>query len=210
MSQDTLNTPRPIERKIKIVGCDLDDVLCDFMTPFIEMAIERFGIPTDPSLRPVDWSWSNMGWSKEQEGALWQQLHDTPNFWVDLPVLPGVDPSLVGAVARLTRMYFPTARAQSIGDDVATQCARWLLNKFGIPFPTVIVGNEKGPLAAALKYDYFIDDRDKNCLDIKKARPECQVFLKDTGHNQKFDAEANGIIRVPGFNEFAKIVLAEA
>jgi 5'(3')-deoxyribonucleotidase len=210
MSQDTLNTARPIERKLKIVGCDLDDVLANFIEKFIDMAIARFGVPTDRNIRPCDWSWSNMGWTKEQEAALWQQLHDTPNFWTDLGIQPGVDPALVARLCERTRVYFPTARAQSIGDDVAVQCARWLLNTFGIPFPTVIVGNEKGPLAAALKYDYFIDDRDKNCLDIKAARPECQVFLANSGHNQKFDAEANGITRVSGFNEFARIVLAEA
>jgi 5'(3')-deoxyribonucleotidase len=210
MSQDTLNTARPVERKLKVVGCDLDDVLANFMEKFIDMARERYGIPENRDLRPVDWSWSNMGWIKDQEAALWQQLHDTPNFWMGLSVQPGVDPALVNRLSERTRMYFPTARAQSIGDDVAVQCARWLLNTFCIPFPTVIVGNEKGPLAAALKYDYFIDDRDKNCLEVKKARPECNVFLANSGHNQAFNAETHGILRVSGFNEFAEIVLAEA
>lgn len=210
MSLDQLtNTVRPVEKRLKVVGCDLDDVLANFMKRFIDMSIERFGIPLDRNLRPIDWAWSNMGWTKEQESALWQQLHDTPNFWTSLKIQPGVDPYLVTELAAKTTMYFPTARAQSIGDDVQIQSARWLLNNFAIPFPTVIVGNSKGPLAAALKYDYFIDDRDKNCLEVKAARPECQVFISDSGHNQTFKNEDYGIERVSGFNEFAKIVLGE-
>jgi 5'(3')-deoxyribonucleotidase len=209
MSQDTLNPARPIERKLKIVGCDLDDVLANFIQKFIDMSIKRFGMPAR-DLRPCDWAWSNMGWTKEQESALWQQLHDTDNFWVDLGIQPGVDPMLVLALTEKTTVYFPTARAQSIGDDVQIQSARWLLNTFGIPFPTVIVGNEKGPLAAALKYDHFIDDRDKNCLDVQKTRPECQIYLVNSGHNQAFDAEAHGMRRVSGFNEAALIILSEA
>ena len=203
------NTVRPVENKLKIVGCDLDDVLADFMTTFIDMARAKYGVPQDASLRPCDWSWSNMGWTKEQEAEMWQAVHDTTGFWENLAVLPGVEPSLVNLLAQRTKMYFPTARAQSLGDDVSIQSARWLLNKFQIPFPTVIVGNEKGPLAAALKYDYFIDDRDKNCLEVKVARPECVVCLSAAGHNAKFDAESMGIIRVSGFNEFAQMILSE-
>lgn len=210
MSLDLLsnktNTERPTERILPVVGCDLDDVLADFMTKFIDMASERFGIPANKILRPIDWAWSNMGWSKEQESALWQQLHDTPDFWTLLDVMPGVDPELVRRLSENTTLYFPTARAQAIGTlSTRDQCARWLLNKFGIPFPTVIVSTEKGPLAAALKYDYFIDDRPKNCVEVKAARPQCKVFMSDASHNQ--DVTLEGIPRVSGFNEFAEIVL---
>lgn len=206
MSLDLLtNTARPVEQKLKIVGCDLDDVLADFMTKFIEMANIKYGIPVDTSLRPIDWAWSNMGWTKAQESALWQQLHDTPDFWTTLDVLPKVDRGLVRTLSDKTKMYFPTARAQAIGDDVSIQSARWLLNEFGIPFPTVVVSNEKGPLAAALKYDYFIDDRPKNCLEVKAALPSCQVYISDASHNQDF--ENADIPRVSGFNEFALNIL---
>lgn len=213
MSLDILtNTARPVETKLKVVGCDLDDVLADFMGRFIDMASTRFGIPVDKIIRPIDWAWSNMGWTKEQESALWQQLHDTPDFWTTLDVIPGVDRFLVRELSNKTSLYFPTARAEAIGTlSTRDQCARWLLNQFDLSFPTVIVSNEKGPLANALKYDYFIDDRPKNCYEVKAARPECQVFMSDASHNRDAatlkTAENLGITRVSGFNEFAKIVL---
>jgi 5'(3')-deoxyribonucleotidase len=207
-SQDT-NTTRPIARKLKVVGCDLDDVLADFMTTFIDMASRRFNVPENKSLRPIDWAWSNMGWTKGQEAALWQELHDTVDFWTHVRPMPNVDSHLVRRLAEKTTLYFPTARAQSLGNDVQIQSAMWLLNTFDIPFPQVIVSNEKGPLAAALKYDYFIDDRDKNCIAVKQARPECRVFLCEASHNQALKHEDYGIERVSGFNEFAGIVLSE-
>ena len=84
---------------------------------------------------------------------------------------------------------------------------------FGITFPTVIVSNEKGPLANALKYDYFVDDRPKNVYEVKSARPECKVFLADSSHNQDSETTLKcaslQIERIAGFNEFAKLVLEE-
>jgi 5'(3')-deoxyribonucleotidase len=213
MSLDLLtNTARPVETRLKVVGCDLDDVLADFMGRFIDMASERFGIPADKTLRPIDWEWSNMGWSKEQESALWQQLHDTPDFWITLDIIPGVDRQLVRELSDRTSLYFPTARAEAIGTlSTRDQCARWLVKNFNIAYPTVIVSTEKGPLAAALKYDYFADDRPKNCYEVKAARPECNVILVDSSHNRDRattdKAGELGIPRVSGFNEFAQMVL---
>ena len=203
---------RPIEPVIPVVGCDLDDVLADFMKKFIDMAHDRFRIPVDKILRPVDWAWSNMGWSPEQQDTLWQELHDTPNFWTQLDVLPGVNRDLVRKLSEKTILYFPTARAQAIGSlSTRDQSASWLRTQFGILYPTVIVSNEKGPLANVLKYDYFADDRPKNCYEVKEARPECKVYMVDASHNQdsltSLKAASMGIKRVPGFNEFAKIVL---
>ncbi len=192
-----------------IIGCDLDDVLADFMGVFIGMANAKFAIPSDTSLRPIDWEWSNMGWSPEHMKELWADVANTPNFWTTLPLLKGVNPDKVSQLNESTELYFPTARAHCIGDPVSTQCARWLLNKFSIPFPRVIVSNEKGPLADALKYDYFIDDRGKNCADVKAARPECRVYLVEASHNKMLDTASIGVERVSGINEFTDIVLSQ-
>jgi 5'(3')-deoxyribonucleotidase len=208
----SLESKRPIEPVLPVVGCDLDDVLADFMGHFIDMAHRRFGIPTDLTIRPVDWAWSNMGWTKEHQEALWQELHDTHNFWTGLKVLPKVDRGLVWELNNRSLLYFPTARAHAVGSmSTRDQCANWIQDQFQIAYPTVIVSNEKGPLAAVLKYDYFIDDRPKNCYEVKAARPECRVYMVDSSHNQDLattmENETRGIRRVSGFNEFAQIVL---
>jgi 5'(3')-deoxyribonucleotidase len=149
-----------------------------------------------------------MDLSQGEIDGVWLRILKTPNFWETLGVLPNVDPFLVAKLEERSDLYFPTARARGAGNDVANQSAFWLQNNFGIEFPRVIVSNEKGPLAQALKYDYFIDDRAKNCLEVKQARPECKVFLNDACHNQSFDLTEQGIPRIRGFNEFAKVVLS--
>jgi hypothetical protein len=203
---------RPIEKRRIVVGCDLDDVLAAFMPRFIDMA-RAAGFGPDNDRMPIDWAWSNMGWTKEQEDILWQQLADTEDFWTCIGVMPHVDRDLVMKLWEKTVMYFPTARAQSKGHDVGVQSASWLRWQFGILFPTVIVSNEKGPLAAALKYDYFLDDRPKNCYEVKRARPECKVYLCNSSHNcdesTREYCAAMGIERIAGFNEFAKLILEE-
>jgi hypothetical protein len=171
------------------------------------IANHKYGRPA-LDMRPTSWEWDNTGLSKAEIDDTWADILKIPNFWAGLRMLPGVDPRLVRSLATRTELYFPTARAKGAGEHVATQSAYWIDLEFGIRYPRVIVSNEKGPLAAALKYDYFLDDRAKNCLEVKAARPECKVFLNDACHNQAFDLTEQGIPRVSGFNEFAKIVLA--
>lgn len=185
-----------------VVGCDLDDVLANFIKKFMDIAFDMYGV--DPSLRPTSWEWDNADLTKDRINGIWQTITDTYNFWETLEVEPGASHDSVCLLNRESKLYFPTARAYSIGDDIGEQSARWLLNKFNIPFPTVFVSSEKGPLAAALKYDYFIDDRPKNCVEVKKAYPPCKVFLKNASHNQNI--ELAEIPRVLNFDEFAGIV----
>jgi 5'(3')-deoxyribonucleotidase len=197
--------PRPV------VGCDLDDVLADFIERFMAIASVKYGV--DPSLRPTSWEWDDLNMTKEMVDGTWSVISETTNFWKSLSIVPGVDPWLVYTLQYRAKLYFPTARAIVPGDDIGEQSAYWLRKNFELRFPTVFVSNEKGPLAAALKYDYFIDDRPKNCYEVKAARPECKVFMCDSTHNQaesfsKLNKEL-GIPRISGFNEFARIVISE-
>lgn len=197
--------PRPV------VGCDLDDVLADFIERFMVIASVNYGV--DLNLRPSSWEWDDINMTKEMVDGVWAIISKTTDFWKTLNVVSGVDPWLVNEMQYKAKMYFPTARAVVPGDDIGDQSAYWLRRNFLISFPTVFVSNEKGPLAAALKYDYFIDDRPKNCYEVKSARPECKVFMCDSTHNQAESfSDLNkkyGIHRVSGFNEFARIVISE-
>jgi len=186
-----------------IVGIDLDDVLFDFIGRFTAMANKKYGRPA-PGTIPCDWHWSNFGLSKEEITDIWNDIHMTANFWEGLSVEAGVNRGLVQAIDALHTVYFPTARAACIGRSVPKQCARAIHKNFDIQYPAVFVANEKGPMALALKYDYFIDDRPKNCEDIKKVLPDCKVYLKTSGHNLSYVLPFD---RVESFNDFAEIVI---
>jgi 5'(3')-deoxyribonucleotidase len=193
----------------KVVGCDLDDVLADFIKGFMLVAQDKYGV--NPDLRPTSWEWDDCDMSADKVDGTWNTIiHDLPNWWETLDIEDGVDTVLLHSVFNRTKMFFPTARANNVGRPVEIQSVRWLFDKFALMYPTVIVSGEKGPLATALKYDYFIDDRPKNCIDIKKACPNAKVFMKTATHNTTFDLSSSGIPRIANFNEFAKVVLAEA
>lgn len=192
-----------------VIGVDLDDVLADFISEFTRFANARFGRPA-LGTQPVDWEWSNFGLSKDEQDAVWADIKSEPYFWETLDAEKGADPSKLHALDILHTVYFPTARVNVNGPDpAARQSARWLRNGFGIRFPQVFAAFDKKPMALALKYDYFIDDRPKNCIDIQDALPQCKVYLKDSSHNQTFvcGGPNNNFTRVKDFNEFADIIL---
>ena len=190
---------------MSVIGCDLDGVLFNFAKSFNEIANRRYGRP-DVSTQWVDYDGSNLGLAKEEIKQVWCDIQCTDNFWEMVTVLPHVNRELVWAVDDAHTIYFPTARAHTAGRPVGKQTARAIYVNFDIPYPAVFVSNEKGPMAYALQYDYFIDDRPENCIDVKKVLPNCKVFLVSLPHNSKFDAPFN-IQRVDNFNEFAKLIL---
>lgn len=191
--------------RLPTVGMDLDDVLADFIKEFMQLAHKRFGV--DPNLRPTSWEWDDVNMTADMVKDVWKDIIATENFWEKLDVVEGVEPRLIKQLDNNVKLYFPTARALVKGDDVGKQSARWIRHYFGVDIPTVIVSSEKGEMAKALKYDYFVDDRPKNCLDIKNVLPDCQVFLVNATHNQKF--EDPRIPRIPNVNYFARRVLYE-
>jgi 5'(3')-deoxyribonucleotidase len=190
-----------------VVGIDLDDVLADFIGRFTAIAYKKFGRPA-LGTKPCDWAWSNFQLSSDEIADIWNDIHMTANFWESLAVEEGVNRGMLCALDALYDVYFPTARAHTVGRSVGKQSAKWISKNFDIKYPTVLVSNEKGPMALALKYDYFIDDRPKNCIDIKTALPDCKVFLKTSSHNLSW-TPPEGIVRISGINEFAEIVLGK-
>ncbi len=188
-----------------IVGIDLDGVLAYFDKAFSDMANKRYGRPPIGT-KPVDWNWSNYGLTKEEINEIWVDIKNTYNFWEGLDVEPGVNTRLVGRMDRQHKLIFPTARIETKGASATQQCAWWLNVHFGIQFPTVFTTGDKAPLAVACQYDYFIDDRPKNCVAVKSVLPNCKVYLKDASHNQSYTPPFN-IVRIPDINHLCDIVL---
>jgi 5'(3')-deoxyribonucleotidase len=194
--------------KIKTIAFDLDDVLADFMGLFAQMAYKKLGKESVLEA-PVDWDWSNWKLSKEELDGLWFDLSQTENFWIGLKPEPGIDNAQLKRLEKKNNLVFPTARALCPGFPVGFQSALWLQMHTGLLAPSVFVSYNKGGLARELKYDYFIDDRPKNVIEVKEAVPECRVFLQDSSHNQTFDEVKYGIVRVRHVNDFMNTIEQE-
>ena len=189
-----------------IIACDIDGVFANFEDAFRDLARSIFGDRPVADYKPSDWNWSDSGLTPEEISIAWERLKATDDFWLRLQSYHDVAPYLVKRAYNEAVLLFPTSRVPSAGLPITQQSSRWLANAFGIDFPTVFVTSNKGPLAAALKYDYFIDDRDKNVIDVKDASPSTKVYLLDKPYNQSVTRP--DIIRVKTVNEFLRRALA--
>ena len=99
------------------------------------------------------------------------------------------------------------AKPESKSRPIEEQSREWLEDTFGLTFgfykPTVIISDDKGPIAKGLKLDYFIDDRPKNIEEVSTFYPECNSILRRATWNQDFEYP----LEVANFNEFAREIL---
>ena len=187
------------------IGVDIDGVLGDFTGSFFEVSRRLFGKP-EVGVLPHDWGMTGI-LTKAEASKTWEAVKNTRNFWLNLSREKGVTSQNLRRMAKTNDLIFITARAQTKGYSVQQQSAAWLSLEFALKYPTVIEEDNKGPLAAALHLDYFLDDRPENCLEIAKAVPTCLVYLKNLPHNADFKAPKS-ITRVKDFNAFAEVILA--
>lgn len=167
------------------IGFDLDGVLADLHTPFVQTAIKLFpnldarvvgaadigASPPDEAHEPpadAPAPPSDVVLDREQLRAVWRVLTGTNDFWAGLQEIEA------GAIARLAQLadarkweiIFLTSRPKSAGSTVQRQSQRWL-DRHGFPHPSVyVVHSSRGRIADALQLDVVVDDRPENCLDV--------------------------------------------
>jgi hypothetical protein len=177
------------------IAFDLDGVLADLHTPFVQTAMKLFpdldlsavgaddevtpAALDDPAGSPSDDERDggsddapprlpNVVLTRRQHAAVWEALSRREDFWEGLGELePGIIARLAGmAEARRWDILFITSRPRSTGRTVQRQTQRWL-ERHGFALPSVyVVHGSRGRLADALGLDAVIDDRASNCLDV--------------------------------------------
>lgn len=171
------------------MAATFDGVLADFNSSFIALIKQQTGIelpPVGPNYPDV-WAYHRAGGvTPAQDKLLWKHIK-TSGFWDTLDALP----SATEAIQRLdvlrysgADVYFITSRP---GNFAKYLTEGWLM-RHGFRYPTVLICNSKGPVAAGLELDAFIDDKTENCLDVARARELCRVFLVDAPYNKTAQA----------------------
>ncbi len=182
------------------IGIDVDGVLSDTL-----VAIHRKFKGWDTTK-----GWYG-GFTKEEFDAVWDDAKNTENFWLNIPVVPilanGKHVNMMNLNAEHD-LYFITDRFDTVGSSAVRQTLDWLMFHLlaGQSPAGVIVAKHKGPVAAAIGLDVFIDDKPQNCLDVREAVPSCRVYLCDLPHNLSY-AGPPELARVADINEFAKLIL---
>ena len=181
------------------IGVDVDDVIVNFIAAFRREA--EFVLGKKLSVDPGSWTFKNWELSQTDIEKVWDHIKQTDNwFFYNFYTLPFVPENLPWLVEEHD-VYFITARIPTAGFSVQKQTQLYL-SELGVQFPTVLVEPNKGPLAAALKLDAFIDDKVENLLDIDKAtQSRTKVFLMSRSYNAEYSIP-NHWTRVNHFADF--------
>jgi 5'(3')-deoxyribonucleotidase len=177
------------------IGVDVDGVLSSFTSAARKLCKQLFDGRPDDSLIQTSWAFESLGITKAEESIMWKVIDNTPNWWMTHETMPETD--LLHDLCDNHRVIFITNRKDGrVGLPIEIQTAQWLKENYGLYNPMVAISDNKGPLAAGLKLDYFIDDRPKNVDEVCRYVPK--TALRDATYNQEYPYGW----RVRSFNDF--------
>src|SRR4051812_30541902 len=159
------------------VGFDLDGVVADFRTAFLDAASQLLGRESIrhqaspmPDLDAV---------SAADAQRVWSVITATPNWWM---TLTPYEPAQIARLYQLARRFrwevsFLTTRIPTAGDSVQVQSQTWL-ETHGFYLPAVMtVPGSRGEVANALRLDLVVDDQFLNCLEVVSASQAKAILI---------------------------------
>jgi hypothetical protein len=163
------------------IGFDLDGVLVDFRTAFLDEAAKVLDSAAihRPSAPMPDFD----AVSPADAKRVWRVITETPNWWLGLTPY---EPPQIARLYQLARRFrwevsFLTSRIPTAGDSVQFQSQSWL-ETHGFYMPAVVtVPGSRGEIANALRLDIVIDDQFLNCLEVVGASQAKAILLLQTG-----------------------------
>jgi len=166
-----------------LVGIDLDGILASFNEEFLRLSRKLLGKP-QKGFVVTNFEYSKCGWTTKEVDRIFSHIRHTEDFWKTLEKRPKT--SELTKQAKRLEYFFITNRMSTDGLPVAYQTEDWLRQKYGLLDPYVIVTKKKGEVAKDLDLDYFLDDRFENCLEVKKALPNCEVSVLTATYNTQY------------------------
>lgn len=184
------------------IGIDIDGVLADFVGAARLECQSLFAGRPDDSLIQTTWAFESLGITADEEKVLWRYIDNTPNWWLGLRRMPNTD--VLAELVRNHRCIFITNRKDGTGMPIEEQSASWLRANYGLDSPTVLISDNKGPVGYGLNLDYYIDDRDRNVIDMRRESPKTNTYLKSASYNIHLDLDCP---RALDFDSFAKMII---
>lgn len=168
-----------MSNKLVKVGFDVDGVLVDNITPFLN----AFHLTPPPGWEPSCWYWANtdFGIPTEAVDAFFKGGGCGPGWWQSMPP---IQPNVQDLYSFLThnKHVVPIYITARDGYRADLQTSYWL-NYHGIGHSQLIMSPKKGDVARILNLDFYIDDKLENCLDVfdKTGR---KPYLLDKSYNR--------------------------
>lgn len=190
---------------MNIIGVDIDGVLAQFNESYIDLVIKVTGKDLFPP-RPfaiTTWNYPEAyGYSNEEVSAVWKAIIASRDFWRKLQPYDDAKSFLRQLWQRDQEVYFITSR---VGDHVREQTEFWLKH-MGFYHPTVLISSEKGECCHALKVDFYIDDKNENCVDVAMKSPITYGYMLARPWNAPQVAAGIDIPRIDNLDDFLKVI----
>lgn len=190
------------------IGFDLDGVVADFRTAFLDVAGKLLG--REAIQRPASPMPDLDSVSGADAKRVWQVITATPNWWVGLAPY---EPAQIARLYQLARRYrwevsFLTSRLPTAGDSVQFQSQSWL-EAYGFYMPAVVtVPGSRGEIANALRLDLIIDDQFLNCLEVVGAsQTKAMLILRNGDPALEQQATERGIGCVHRLEEVIEVLM---
>ena len=169
------------------VALDIDGVVADFVSPFVQVLQARSGGAID--LESVtDPNFTNYPFlSSELIKQCVMEVSDDPQFWRGLAPLPSpVEWQAIDALSRAERLIFLTHRYERDHYSIHDVTCDWL-REHGVNKPVVyFTQSAKSALVEKLGVKLFVDDRHENCQDVAE-NTEAIVLMPHRSYNQSFE-----------------------
>jgi hypothetical protein len=163
------------------LGFDLDGVVADFRTAFLDAAAGLLG---RDSIRQRSSPMPDLdAVSAAEAKQVWKVITETPNWWLGLAPY---EPAQIARLYQLSRRFrwevsFLTTRIPTAGDSVQFQSQAWL-EAYGFYMPAVVtVPGSRGEIANALRLDVVVDDQFLNCIEVVGASQAKAILILQMG-----------------------------
>lgn len=194
---------------LKRIGFDVDGVLADFGSAFLDELKAEYGANFVPDgYQPHTWEWKDLI-SADQFGHIWRKINKTKDWWLGLKPLPGLKQlfhTMTQGKLAGTEILFISSRGESAGHSAMYQTEQWL-ERYLQMIPRVMVVShaaEKRDLVRALGIGYFLDDYAPTILNIKDVT---KAYLLEQPWNS-LDRSSYNMKSVPSVDEFIKRVIS--
>jgi uncharacterized HAD superfamily protein len=168
------------------VALDIDGVLADFISPFVQLLESRSGSVVDLGT-VTDPNFANYPLlSRELIRDCIMEVSDDPHFWRRLAPMPtAAEWNALDALSREGRLVFVTHRYEREHYSIHDVTCDWLRDQ-GVSKPVVyFTQSVKSKLVEKLGVKLFVDDRHENCRDVAE-NTQATVLMPNRCYNRSF------------------------
>jgi uncharacterized HAD superfamily protein len=189
----------------KKIGIDIDEVISEFVKPYLEFHNNKFGtnINYEDISRPL--FWEDLGYNIDEMQILFDDFQENHLLPENFPLLSGSKEG-INLLNKKNKLFIITSRPKKIFEQTKKFFDKHFPeNDFKIFFSgEVHISNNsksKADICKKLNIDFLIEDGPKIALDC--AKKGIKVFLMDKPWNKDYEHH-NNIIKVKNWEEIVK------